>query len=265
MALFLFGLGIGAGAYGTIVGAGGGFVLMPVLLYLYPQESVKTITSISLAVVALNALSGTLAYARLRRIDVKSGIWFALTSVPGAIVGALITTYLSRALFHFIFGVLVLVIATFLLVRPKTSSLRTFFSRGQTRQLTDRNRTTYRYAFNLPAGVAMSFGVGILSSLMGIGGGIVQVPLLTSLFGFPTLVATATSQFVLTNTAFAGTITHILTGEFTTGWRRVLFLSAGAIIGAQFGARLSSRLGGTMVIRFLALALAAVGLRLILG
>ena len=70
-------LGVGVGAFGTLVGAGGGFVLTPVLLLLYPHDSARTLTAISLAVIFFNAASGTVAYARQRRTDFRSGIVFA--------------------------------------------------------------------------------------------------------------------------------------------------------------------------------------------
>ena len=66
-ALWLAAAGLVIGAYGTLIGAGGGFVLVPLLLLLYPAENSNTIATISLAVVFFNALSGTIAYARMRR------------------------------------------------------------------------------------------------------------------------------------------------------------------------------------------------------
>ena len=82
-------LGVVVGAYGTMIGAGGGFVLVPLLIILYPDLSPEAVTSISLAVVLLNALSGSVAYARQRRIDYKAGAIFATATVPGAAVGRL--------------------------------------------------------------------------------------------------------------------------------------------------------------------------------
>jgi uncharacterized membrane protein YfcA len=67
--LALMALGFGVGAYGTLIGAGGGFVLMPLLLILYPKESPEILTSISLAVVFFNALSGSEAYLRVNEKD----------------------------------------------------------------------------------------------------------------------------------------------------------------------------------------------------
>ena len=93
-------LGIVIGAYGTIIGAGGGFVLMPILLLLYPEQSPELLTAISLAVVFFNASSGSAAYARMKRIDYKSGIIFSIATIPGAILGSISTSYINRNVFH---------------------------------------------------------------------------------------------------------------------------------------------------------------------
>jgi uncharacterized membrane protein YfcA len=83
-------LGIGVGGVGTLVGAGGGFLLTPVLLLVYPHDSPRTITAISLAAVWANSTSGTLAYARQRRIDLRNGVVFGIATLPGAVGGALL-------------------------------------------------------------------------------------------------------------------------------------------------------------------------------
>jgi uncharacterized membrane protein YfcA len=111
----------------------------------------------------------------------------------------------------------------------------------------------------------LSLFVGYLSSLFGIGGGIIHVPLLTSLLDFPVHIATATSHFILAIMALAGTITHIVTGTFVQGVHRTIYLSIGVVIGAQLGARLSNRVRGVWIIRSLAIALGLVGVRLIVS
>src|SRR5450759_1652951 len=112
--VWLIPLGLALGAFGTLIGAGGGFILVPVLLLLYPHASPETITSISLAVVFFNALSGSWAYARMKRIDYKSGLLFAAAAIPGAIIGALTTDYIPRRLFDAVFGLLMIVAASYL-------------------------------------------------------------------------------------------------------------------------------------------------------
>src|SRR5438874_6056601 len=103
----LFGLAVGA--YGTLIGAGGGFIIVPVLLLVlgWPhQQAVAT----SLMVVAANAASGTIAYARQKRIDFRTGIRFALATLPGAIIGSYVVQLLSGRIFNLIFGVLLVAI-----------------------------------------------------------------------------------------------------------------------------------------------------------
>ena len=76
------------GAFGTLVGVGGGILLVPILLFVYPGEPPGRLTAISLAVVLANAVSGSAAYFRLRRPDYRSGIVLALATIPGAVLGA---------------------------------------------------------------------------------------------------------------------------------------------------------------------------------
>ena len=81
--VLLVSLGVVVGAYGTLIGSGGGFILVPVLIFLYPEESTGTITSISLAVVFVNALSGAIAYARQGKVQVGVATVFSLAALPG--------------------------------------------------------------------------------------------------------------------------------------------------------------------------------------
>ena len=120
--LWLIPLGFVIGAGGTLIGAGGGFILMPVLLLLYPDESAEIITSISLAVVFFNTLSGSGAYARMKRIDYKSALLFSAATIPGAILGALTTVFIPRRPFNGIFGIFLIATSIFLLLRPSGGS-----------------------------------------------------------------------------------------------------------------------------------------------
>src|SRR4030042_4445792 len=112
--IWLIPLGFFIGTYGTLIGAGGGFILMPILLLLFPGENPELLTSISLAVVFFNALSGSVAYAKMRRIDYRSGFLFSLATIPGAILGALTTPYIPRRSFNMIFGLFLILAACFL-------------------------------------------------------------------------------------------------------------------------------------------------------
>ena len=256
--LWLIPLGFFAGGYGTLIGAGGGFVLVPALLFIYPGEAPETVTSISLAVVFFNALSGTLAYARSNRIHFKSGLIFAAATIPGAVAGALATTGMSRDRFNLVFGLLLIAMATFLVINPgkKTAA-------GMAQAGSDIKKPLTLNGSLLMAGAGVSTVFGFISSFFGIGGGFLYVPALVYLLRFPIHTATATSLFVLTITAFTGSVTHVAAGFFQHGFRRAIALSIGAIIGAQIAARFSQRIHGEWILRSLAAALGLVGLRLI--
>ncbi|HYM95759.1 MAG TPA: sulfite exporter TauE/SafE family protein, partial [Candidatus Sulfotelmatobacter sp.] len=122
---------------------------------------------------------------------------------------------------------------------------------------------TYQYRFNLALAAGLSLGVGFVSSLLGIGGGIIHVPLLTTFFAFPPHVATATSHFVLMIMAGAATATHAIHGDYQSFVRITVELAAGAMVGAPAGAALSRKVEGSSIIRLLAVALAVVGIRLL--
>lgn len=256
-------LGFGVGAFGTLVGAGGGFILTPVLLVLYPHDSPQTITAISIGVVFFNATSGSIAYARQRRIDYRSGLIFGAATLPGAIIGALAVSHVSRRVFDALVTAVLLGIAVWLLhgarARTETRSLS-----GTPRSITDRLGAEYTYRVPLVRGAALSLFVGFVSSFLGIGGGIIHAPLLVQALGFPVHIATATSHFVLVVMSGTATSTHLVQGSYHVGHglRRTLALSAGVIAGAQLGAHISQRLSGIVIQRLLAAALLALSLRL---
>lgn len=264
-ALLVF-IGLIVGTFGTIVGAAGGFLLIPILLFLYPDETPATITSITLTVAFFNALSGSFAYGHLKRIDYRSGIIFSLAGIPGAIIGASITLFLSRGVFQYIFGTVLLLSAVYLLVRPEKDSHTITGIIGHTaRKICDRENNVYVYSFSWLKGIAIAFGIGLIAGMLGIGGGIIHVPALTQILCFPIHIATATSHFVVAATTFSAVVTHIFSGTFSAGATRALVLAAGAIIGAQFGARLSRRISGALIIRLLAIGLALVALRILVA
>ena len=247
VAALLVAIGLFVGAFGTIVGAGGGFILTPVLFLLYPHDAPETLTAISLAAVFFNASSGSIAYARQHRIDYRSGTVFALATLPGAVGGAFVVGLVSRRVFSVILAVVLVVLAAWLLAGERwTAPPRTPMNR------------LYR-------GGLYSLGVGFLSSFLGIGGGVIHVPLLVRALAFPVHTATATSHFVLAFMAGAGTITHIGLGSFAHGHgiRRAAALSVGVVAGAQLGAHVSTRVHGRAITGMLALALVGLSARLL--
>lgn len=264
--LLLVALGFAVGAYGTIIGAGGGFILVPVLLLIYPDYDPEQVTAISLAVVWANATSGAVAYARQRRIDYVTGLIFAVSSVPGVIAGALVVGYVPERAFSVLFGALLLAMAVITL-QPRPSAIREPRpERGLlVRTVIVSGGMSYRYAYKVWQAVLLSLAIGFVSSLFGVGGGVIHVPLMIVLFRIPIELAVATSHFVLALMTGGATTVHLasrsLSGEQLL---QAAALALGAIPGAQAGAWLAHRIPSRRVLPLLALALVALGLRLML-
>jgi uncharacterized membrane protein YfcA len=266
----LISLGFGIGAYGTLIGAGGGFLLMPLLLLIYPKDHQSTLTAISLAVVFFNSLSGAAAYARLKRIDYKSGLMFAAATIPGAICGVITNASIPREGFEVIFSIFLISLALFLFVRPKSDTKSTrekprSSRRGMARVLQSLDGLTFEYRFYPILGLTIFFFLGFIATFLGIGGGSLIVPTLSYVLNFPVFIATATSQFIVAITTFTATLVHIWQGSFHHGAHRTAALGVGVLIGAQFGAYLSTKIKGAWIIRGLALAVALVGIKMLIA
>jgi uncharacterized membrane protein YfcA len=254
------------GTYGTLVGVGGGFLVVPLLLIIYklpPPAAAAT----SLAVVLLNATSGSITYVRRGRVDVRTGLLLAAATVPGAFfIGPELAERIPERAFKIGFGAFLFVMATLLFLRPeRDSGASAARSRSGVwlvrRTFKDNAGTVIEYEFDLVLAVVLSFAVGIVSSMLGIGGGIIHVPALIHLMGFPVHVATATSQFVLAFTAAAGVAKYASAGHVV--WPLAAAVGAGVIVGAQVGARVSQRVKERRIVRLLVLAIVVLAVRLV--
>ncbi len=262
-ALGLLLLGAGVGTIGTIIGAGGGFILVPVLALFDPNLPAANVTAISFGMIVFNAASGSVAYLRQRRVDLASAIPFAIATLPGGVLGAIATHAITRGTFDVLFGLMLIALALFIVFRrpPATRAA----SRGRWtvhREWTDASGTTHSYDVNLALGMAFSLAIGFAASLFGIGGGTILVPLLVAVLAFPPHIATATSTFVLLVTAIAGTITHLGAGDLDGFYGETVMLGIGALAGGQIGAKLAPRIGSRALVRFVAVALGFAGVRL---
>lgn len=264
-------IGFIIGIFGTLIGAGGGFILVPILLLTYPELSPETITAISIAVVAANAISGSIAYARSGRIDFKAGLLFALFTIPGSILGVLTTQYIKRGLFNIAFGILLLSLAIYLFFGKNDQMIPKTGIESQKRwkhhTIKDSSGISYSYTYNQNKGILISILVGYLSPILGIGGGIIHVPALVQWLQFPVFIATATSHFILAIMASTSVIVHAIKGTYQDPkiLHMVIGFSIGVIPGAQIGAWLSHRMKGYTIIRVLAICLGLVGIRILLS
>ncbi|RYG31709.1 MAG: sulfite exporter TauE/SafE family protein [Chitinophagaceae bacterium] len=271
-AVILFGAGFLIGSLGTLIGAGGGFLLVPLLLLTHPGISPELVTAISLVVVACNAISGSIAYARSGRIDFKAGWLFAAATIPGSILGVFATKYIPAHAFNAVFGVILLLLSVFLFLKKRSSAIsdQKISSMGKHLRhhiLIDKENVRYEYSFNQYTGMVISGAVGFLSPLLGIGGGIIHVPALVHWLRFPVYVATATSHFILAIMATVSVVVHAAQGNYDDPYilHMIIWLAAGVIPGAQIGALLSHKIKGDTIVKALAVCLALVGLRLALG
>ena len=257
------------GIFGTLIGAGGGFILVPILILSYPELSPEIITAISMVIVAANAISGSFAYARSGRIDYKAGLLFAAFTIPGSILGVLSTHYIPPHIFNMLFGILLVVLALYLLLRHNKLVTPVITNKNQKRwkhhTLMDASGVSYSYTYNQTRGILISVIVGYLSPVLGIGGGIIHVPALVQWLQFPVFIATATSHFILAIMASVSVIVHAVKGSYDDPkiLHMVIGLIIGVIPGAQIGAWLSHKLHSHTIIRVLAVCLGLVGIRIL--
>lgn len=249
--IWLVPLGFLVGTIGTLIGVGGGFIMMPVLLAVFPDGRPEVLTAISLAVICGNSTSGSIAYAFMKRIHYRAALIYAGAAAPGAALGAVIIDYIPRKPFDIFFGSVLLAVGLYLLLWRRIAS-------DESHAPVQMNPYTVR------VGAVLSFFVGILSSLLGIGGGIIHVPAMVYLLAFPVHIATATSHMVLAIMSFVGTMVHVANGTLEGQGVMVAGLLAGVIAGAQAGARISNRVKGKWIMRGLAVALILAAIRIIL-
>ena len=254
-------LGFAVGAFGTLIGAGGGWLLVPILVFLHPYEPAISLTAISLAVVCVNAASGSFAYARMGRVDFRAALAFSAAGLPGSVLGAWATRFVDRRIFDPLLGG-VLVLGSLAMLVSHAGDASVAAERAST-TLIEKDGTVHHYRPRLRLGMLLSVGIGFVSSLLGIGGGILHVPAMVYVLGFPTHIATATSHATLAVLSLSAVLVHAADGTLRPVLVRVIPILVGVLPGAQLGARLSSAIKDRWILRALAIALLVVGIRLL--
>lgn len=261
---FLPVIGILVAAIGSLVGLGGGFILVPILLLLFPEYSASTITCISLLVVFINATSSSLRNLRSGVGDTRTAIIMIIFAIPAASLGSYATRFIERSAFDPIFGLLLVFGAIYILIK-RDPGTRDTTDEVNNRHIQEKNGPLYVFYVNEKLAAAISPAVGFVSSFFGIGGGVIHVPSLVYLLRVPTRVATSTSLLLLVPTSLVGVITHISTGQFEGEWIIPILLGIGASIGGQIGSYLSKITNQRTVLLILAFVLMLVGARQILA
>ena len=262
-------LGFGTGAYGVLVGAGGGFILGPALLIFFdiPKENAA---GTALALVAVNTIAGTPVYLRMGRVDRRSGLLFAAAAIPGSVLGAFALTAVAGSLFRILFGFLLIALTVQMTIghrfrRKLSPSARKAPPKGRTvrtRRIATKDGNTFEYTFNEGTATGFNIALGFLSSFFGTGGGFLRTPVLVATFGFPVQVAVATSIFALAFYTTAGAVTHAALGH-VDWWPTFVWAGIGLVAGGQVGARLAPRVKGVLILRLLWIVVLALGVRLL--
>ncbi|NWF96985.1 MAG: sulfite exporter TauE/SafE family protein [Candidatus Thorarchaeota archaeon] len=224
---------IGVGAICSMLGIGGGTINTPLLIVVFalaPAEAAAT----SLVAAMFVSLSGSFSYHRRnpRLIILRVGLFLTITTIPGSVIGAWLKSVIEDMLLRYIFSVVLFPIA-----------LKMLFTKPKGRSDMESELDAFSFSdipkSRLVGTLAGAFLAGLLSGLLGLGGGVVIVPLLTMYMGIPMHAAVATSMFAMVFTTAAGTVTNIGLGEINLLYG--LALGVGMLVGAQAGARLACR------------------------
>ncbi len=253
---------------GSLVGLGGGIIFVPAMLFLYDNVATfswatpQTIVGISLITMVFTGMSSTIAYYKIGRVDIKTGVLFLIGSLPGSVFGSWINTKLDTNDFSLYFGILMLIVFAMMLVdRNKLLKNKTFEVTKYTRTF-DIDGETHQYNVTYIPAFILSFAVGALSGLFGIGGGTISVPAMILFFGIPVQIAIATSMFMIFFISLISATTHIALGHIV--WAYVIFFVIGSYVGGTVGAKTSKLFKGKTLEWILRIVIVIAAIRLII-
>jgi uncharacterized membrane protein YfcA len=256
IALIVFVSGTLAGSMGAALGIGGGIFLVP-LLNLALGFSLRNAVAISLATVIATSTSVSARRAGAELINLRLGMVLEVATVAGGLAGGFVAHRFAESTLQRLFGVVATLAAVAVLVRlnrrnvnvdpranPGTLGGRFFEEESG-------GVVTYRVK-RLPVALLASFAAGNVSSLLGLGGGVLKVPVLNAWCGVPLRAAAATSAFMIGVTATSGAIVYYSRGDLAP------LAAAPAILGVQLGSWAGSRLADRVPAKWLKLLLVIV-------
>jgi len=259
--LLIVTISLAAGTIGAILGLGGGFIIVPMLVFVFGLPA-QVAAGTSLVALVFTALSGTFGYTWQHRIDYKLGLSLAVASAPGAIVGSLATAYVESKVLTALFGCFMILVSIYITVGTPVRQSKADRD-GWFRRLVDRDGKTFEYRVKHSAlAYPLVFIAGVLAGFFGVGGGALQVPVMILLLGVPVEIATATSALMILVSALTGAIVHNRLGNVAYDFTPFIIISV--ILGAQIGVQIQRRTGPRTLRRLFALFLVAIGLRMIL-
>jgi uncharacterized protein len=239
VALLMIAGGAAAGVFGSLLGLGGGVLIVPLLTLVFGLE-LREAVGVSLVSVIMTSSVAAGVYLERHTADLRLGMRLELFTAIGALIGGSIAFLLSERLLALLFAGLLIYVAVSML-RARTPAAPA----GPPGE-----PETYEVR-NMRLGVVGATGAGVLSALLGVGGGIVKVPLMHLGMGVPLRVATATSNLMVGITAAASAVIYVIHGgvdPYVAGPTVI-----GVFLGASIGSRISHRVD-VRVLRFLFVA-----------
>lgn len=233
-----------------MVGLGGGFIIVPVLRIFFGLDPAVA-AGTSLALVVANSGSGAFTYLLQRRVHVHVGLLLAAGGLPGSILGAVIVKNIAPHVFDLLFAAFLLIVAIDMIVNNE----RRLAKRAEHARIHE------VHGMPRTAALLAGFGVGLISSLFGVGGGVVVIPALIYFSDLPVHAITATSHFAIVLTSPVGLVTHYV--QHDIDWRYVGALVLGGLLGGPIGARLSMRIKSPYLMSYVACALVAAAVALV--
>jgi hypothetical protein len=231
------------GVIGSLLGIGGGVFLIPIMT-LGLGIDIKVAAATSLVTIIVTSSSSAPRYLREGLVNVKLGMFLEIFTVTGAIIGALLVSYLDTNMVEALFAIVIIYAAFYMQVRMKDPSNpgipdQMLPSRFNGRYRDEGSGELRQYGVkNMPRGAAAGFVAGNLSGLIGVGGGIVKVPAMHIWMGVPMKAAAATSNFMIGVTAVASALVYLANGLVAP------VITASAAIGIFIGATMGSRMMG---------------------
>jgi uncharacterized membrane protein YfcA len=256
VALIIFVAGTVAGALGALLGLGGGVFLVP-FLNLVLGFPFTVAAAISLTTVIATSSSVSAARAGKQLINMKLGMLLEVATAAGSFLGGITAQFIAQSILQHLFGVVAMIVAIIMLTRLKRRNvildptIDPGVLGGRYHEAESGGMVTYRVK-RLPVAVGASFLAGNVSSLLGIGGGIIKVPILNAWCGIPLRAAAATSAFMIGVTATAGAIIYYGQGQLEPA------LAAAAVLGVQLGSWGGMRFGAAASAKWLKVLMALV-------
>lgn len=274
-AFLLLGIGGFVGLLSGMFGVGGGFLITPLLFLINIPPAVAVATSANQVVAS--SVSGLMAHLRRKTVDLKMGKYLLGGGVLGSAFGMLVFNFLKSlgqvdllvklcyVVFLGIIGGLMLIESINALMKDKSKRVSTVRKqRSWVHKMPYKTRfsSSGLYISIFPP-IIVGFGVGILSAIMGVGGGFIMVPAMIYVLGMPTKVVVGTSLFQIIFVAGFNTTLHAVTNK-TVDLPLALFLLIGGVIGAQIGTKVGARLKAEQLRIILAFMVVAVSIKIAL-